>query len=115
MRTAFRSLRGSRAAHHVHFSASAPPTSVPPSPRRSLRAAPAPTANEIFAALASIGYRYSVLGTGLTALLLALATLQAPLIVVAGGGSLEAYQTISASVSDVRLFPAALAAAAAGR
>jgi hypothetical protein len=66
-----------------------------------------PTAEERWArteslllVLGAIFYRYSVLGTGLIAILLFVAVVQAPMIVLACGESIERYQTISASVSD---------------
>lgn len=55
---------------------------------------------ELAALTFSILHRWSTLGTGFVSALLALATLQAPLILLSTGGSLEATQTISASVSN---------------
>lgn len=50
--------------------------------------------------LAAIFYRFSTLGVGLVAALLALAVIPAPIIYTARGGELEFAQTISASVAD---------------
>ncbi|KAG8457727.1 hypothetical protein KFE25_013233 [Diacronema lutheri] len=75
-----------------------PPATIPPLPV--LVPATIPPLPVLVELMLTILYRFAVLGTTLVSMLLALAVLQALIITVSTGGSIEHYQTISASVGN---------------